>query len=150
MPVAVAVAVALAGCSHPPARSLDAYCAQLQHDRTLLARVSSPDQLKSTVAAMHKVDRAAPEQIRDQWHRVTLLVDEAATADLRNPATVSKLREQLAASDKAVKEIVSFTKNNCDVDLTETVTIPTSTTPGTPTTPPTTTPGTLPPTVPKT
>ena len=144
---AVVMAAVLSGCNQAPVRSLDAYCKRLESDRTLLARVASPDQLKSTVDAMHKVDAAAPEQIRDQWHRVALLVDEAATADLANPATVSKLREQLTASDKAVKEIVAFTKNNCELDLTETVA--TAATPGASTPPQTTGPGTLPPTVAK-
>jgi hypothetical protein len=145
------VVTVAAGCSSGPARSLEKYCAQLQKDRGLLGRVLAQDQLKSTVSAMHRVDAAAPEQVRDQWHRVTLLVDEAATADLTNPATVSKLREQLVASQPAVNELVAFTKANCDLDLTDTqvTTAGTAVPSGDSTAPTATSPaGTLPPTVP--
>ena len=152
--VTFAVAVAVLGSCDKGSRE-ERFCKQLAAVQDELSVVpQDPADLDQFVGRYRKLARVAPLAIDEQWATITELVEAVALADVTNPLTADRLRDQAVAATKAVDDVRSYARSTCGVDLvlgtttgavTPTTGAPT-TTPGAP--PPTTSTGTIPPTVP--
>jgi hypothetical protein len=156
--VAVVTAVTVLGSCDKGSRE-DRFCKKLVDEQSLLAVVpQDPGDFDDFVARYRQLAAIVPLAIDDQWHTITSLVEDVATADLSNPAAADRLRDRAVAATKAVEQVRAYAQSTCGVDLVLATPGPVpSTAPGTPTTvagsgapvtPPPTQPGTVPPTVP--
>jgi len=156
--VAVVAAVTVLGSCDKGSRE-DRFCKKLAEDQSLLAVVpQDPGDFDDFVARYRQLAAMVPLAIDDQWHTITSLVEDVATADLTNPAAADRLRDRAVAATKAVEQVRAYAQSTCGVNLVLATPsgITPSTVPGTPTTaaggapatPPPTQPGTVPPTIP--
>jgi hypothetical protein len=146
--VAALAVTALASCDQGSRQ--ERFCDKLVEEHTLLATVpTDPAQLDDFVERYEDLGDVAPLAIDEQWTTITDLVSAVATADLADPATADRLRDQAVAATKAVNEVRVYAQDTCGVDLVFASVAP-ATAPADPsaTTLPATAPATVPPTVP--
>jgi hypothetical protein len=115
---AVAVAAAMAtGCGDNPQRSVKAFCSRLRVEQNLLTtRLTDPAEVQPVLDRFRALDALAPEQIRDQWHDITTLVEKVATAEL-SPESQTSLTRLALATDNSVKQVTAYARDTCQVDL---------------------------------
>jgi hypothetical protein len=115
---AVAIgALITTGCGGKPQRSVKAFCDRLRVDQNLLTtRLTDPSEVQPVVDKFRVLDALAPEQIRDQWHDITVLVEKVATADL-SPESQTALTRLALATDNSVKLVTTYARDTCQVDL---------------------------------
>jgi hypothetical protein len=104
-------------CSNEPTRSVDGFCKRLRVEQTLLsARLTDKAQVQPLVARFRALDARAPEQIRDEWHQITTLVEKAAATDASVEAQ-TELVELALATDRSVAAVKTYASNTCQVPL---------------------------------
>jgi hypothetical protein len=125
----VALGVLAVGCSSG-GRSPEAFCSQLQKDHTAITTpISSEDGITVVKARYEAVDRVAPEAIRDDWHTITALVEQAAELDPSKPDEQAKLTQAAYAASGSAAAVAAYAKATCTVDLPVPVpTVPSTTT----------------------
>jgi hypothetical protein len=115
--VLIVGAAATTGCGGKPQRSVKAFCDRLRIDQNLLTtRMTDPSEVQPVIEKFRALDALAPEQIRDQWHDITALVEKVATADL-SPESQTSLTRLALATDNSVKQVTAYAKETCQVDL---------------------------------
>src|SRR3954447_4014508 len=131
--VVLATAAACTGASRGP----EAFCRRLQSDQSLLVTgVVDAKTAKAAVGGYKKLDGLAPEAIRTEWHRLTLLVQAAADLDPSATTARAALVQQAYSAAPAAQTVTSYARQTCGVDLgASTATTPAVTT-GPTTTPP--------------
>ena len=150
----VLVAVTFLGSCDKGSRE-DRFCRKLADDQQLLAVVpENPGDLDDFVNRYRELDRTTPLAIEEQWHTITELVVAVAEADLQDPTTADRLRDQAIAASRSVDEVRAYAQATCGVDLvlgyvgaTATTAAPGAGAPPESTAPPNAA-GTVPPTVP--
>jgi hypothetical protein len=134
LPTALAV-VALAGC-HGPSRTQTHFCERLRTSAPVLtAPIGSAAAGDAVVQEFVALAKVTPLAIEDDWNALTDLVRTAATMDLADPTARDDLATKIFASDAAAKNVLTYSKDRCGVDLSGA--IPDATTPTTVATPPT-------------
>jgi hypothetical protein len=109
--------VVLAGC-HGPARTQAHFCNRLRRSAPVLtAPVASPAAAGAVAEEFAELAKVTPLAIEDDWNALTDLVQTAATMDLGDPAAQIALADQVFATDVAAKNVLSYTKDRCGVDL---------------------------------
>ena len=120
-PIAVTAAAAISAivsCSDEPTRSVDAFCQRLRVEQNLLtARLTDPAQITPLVSRFKALDARAPEQIRDEWHQITLLVEKASATDASSPEAQTQLVERALATDQSVAAVKTYATGTCQVTL---------------------------------
>jgi type IV pilus biogenesis protein CpaD/CtpE len=115
--VATVAIAAATGCGGKPQRSVKAFCTRLRVEQNLLTtRLTDPAEVQPLVDRFRALDALAPEQIRDQWHDITTLVEKVATAEL-SPESQTSLTRLALATDNSVKEVTAYARDTCQVDL---------------------------------
>jgi hypothetical protein len=109
--------VVLAGC-HGPSRTQSHFCNRLRRSVPILtAPVASPAAADAVAKEFAELAKVTPLAIEDDWDALTDLVRTAATMDLGDPAAQNALADQVFATDAAAKNVLSYTKDRCGVDL---------------------------------
>jgi len=113
----VALGLLAVGCSSS-GRSVGAFCAQLRKDHTAITTpIASEDAITVVKARYEAVDRVAPEAIRDDWHKITALVEQAAELDPSKPDDQAKLTEAAYAASGSAAAVSAYAQATCTVDL---------------------------------
>jgi hypothetical protein len=114
----VALGVLAVGCSGGGGRSPRAFCTELEKDHTAITTpIASEDGITVVKARYEAVDRVAPEAIRDDWHKITMLVEQAAELDPSKPDEQAKLTEAAYAASGSAAAVSAYAKATCTVDL---------------------------------
>jgi hypothetical protein len=108
---------AATGCGSTPQRSVKAFCSRLRVEQNLLTtRLTDPAQVQPVLDRFRALDALAPEQIRDEWHDITALVEKVATADL-SPESQTALTRLALATDGSVNKVTTYARESCQVDM---------------------------------
>ena len=111
-----------AACSGSTVPSGTAFCGRVQKQMSVLKGLnvvsSDPETTKQVLAAFEDVGEVAPAPVREAWTKVTELVEQAATTDLKTPEAAGKLAEQALAAQPDVTTIKTYVKDTCGFELT--------------------------------
>lgn len=114
---AILGAATVGGCGNGPQRSVKAFCSRLRVEQNLLTtRLTDPAEVQPVLDRFRALDALAPEQIRDQWHEITALVEKVATSEL-SPESQTALTRLALATDNSVKQVTAYALETCKVDL---------------------------------
>jgi hypothetical protein len=108
----------VAGCGQKPQRSATEFCKRLRSNQKILStRLTDPAEVQPVLARFTAIDTVAPEQIRDQWHEITLLVEKVATTtDVSTDGQNDLLRVALA-TQQSIATVKTYAKETCQVEL---------------------------------
>jgi hypothetical protein len=116
------VAILTFGCSGD-GRGQASFCSKLRDEHAqLLAPVSDARGVTTMVNRYKGLDRIAPEAIREQWHELTVLFEQAATVDPAKKAEAATLSARAFASSSSARAVVGYAKTTCGVTLAPTAT----------------------------
>jgi hypothetical protein len=106
------------GCSQKPQRSVTSFCSRLRSNQKILStRLTDPSEVQPVLDRFKLIDAVAPEQIRDQWHDLTVLVEKVATTtDVSTDGQNDLLRLALA-TEQSITAVTAYAREKCQVDI---------------------------------
>jgi hypothetical protein len=112
------LAASTLGCGQKPQRSVTSFCSRLRSNQKILStRLTDPSEVQPVLARFQAIDAVAPEQIRDQWHEITVLVEKVATTtDVSTEGQNDLLRVALA-TQQSIATVTTYAKETCQVEL---------------------------------
>lgn len=137
--IAAPMAIAMAGCSDEPERTVATYCDAVRGDLEVLmnpAIVTGTD-IDATIDRYRSIAAVAPAAVEPEWQRVIAVLETAATVIPGDQTSLEIANQAALAGASAYGELQQYTQVECAIDI---GTPPTPTNPVTATTvvPPTT------------
>jgi hypothetical protein len=134
----VAAILVVASCGGGDPRDPGAFCGRLREDAVALATPPSDVAgVEALVSLYRDLDRRAPLQIRDDWRRLTEVLELAVSVDLADPEAADAFYQRVYAVDVAARNVTQYAQDTCGVALGALPVSPPPT--ATPTVPPATT-----------
>ena len=112
------VLAGLAACSRETRADGAAFCDAVRTEQaTLTGGVSSPEQAAAMVDRYRELEELAPVAVRDEWGRVTDLLETAATTAAGDAEAVAALAEEALTAAQDVDTVTTWLRTTCGVDL---------------------------------
>jgi hypothetical protein len=116
--VLVLVLAALTACSRETRADGAAFCDAVRTEQaTLTAGVASPEQAAAVVERYRELEELAPVAVRDEWGRVTDLLETAAITPTGDAEAVAALAQDALAAAQDVDTVTTWLRTTCGVDL---------------------------------
>jgi hypothetical protein len=122
-----AVGALLAACERPAERSVESFCREIAHAEALDESLATldPETLAPDVAALRKAARVAPPEIESQVDTLisltSVLQDTIETARTDQAAALEQTLRAHAADVAAVtaagRQVETYTRDNCRIEL---------------------------------
>jgi hypothetical protein len=149
----VAALLLAASCGGDDPRDPGAFCRRLNEDAAALATPPGDAAgVEALVSLYRELDARTPLQIRDDWRRLTEVLELAASVDLADPEAADEFYQRVSAVDVAARNVTRYAQDTCGIELgTMAIAPPSTATPslpaetGTPSVPPSTAAPSVPP-----
>lgn len=116
--VALVLAVA-AGCRDAGGDRAGRFCAEVRKDpATITSGVQGTTAANDVVRRFRTLEATAPIAIEDDWGRLTELVELAADVDPADVEARTRLITAAYEADGSVRNVVTWVRGTCGVDLT--------------------------------
>lgn len=90
------------------------FCASLRAQQPLLTSTADRAAL---VARYQELDKHAPLQIMDDWHRLTVLIERATTYDPMDTTDTQNVIIEALQAQNAMAAVAVWSKRECKLDL---------------------------------
>ena len=112
------VTVGLASCGEAATRSTERFCGELTTHATEIQTVPTEvDAIPALITLYSKMAEVAPLEIQADWEKVYSVLKTANTINTADPASVQKAADTAYAADQAARNVVTWAKDNCGVDI---------------------------------
>jgi hypothetical protein len=116
--VLVLVTAALSACNRETRADGGAFCEAVRTEQaSLTAGVAGPEQASAMVARYRELEELAPVAVRDEWGRITDLLETAATTPTGDAEAVAELAQDALAAAQDVDTVTTWVRTTCGVDL---------------------------------